>query len=80
MMELVSAPFRREEQAMLAIIKARWNADEVDGENGQVTRSAMLTTRGDGKRLGSSRCLCDRFDFATHRSSPRAVSYGVIAA
>ena len=27
----------------------------------------MLTIRIGGARLGSSRCLCDKFEFATHR-------------
>lgn len=42
--------------------------DEMDGEYGQVTHLAMLTTWLSSARLGSSRCLCDIFEFATHRA------------
>lgn len=41
--------------------------DEMDGKNDQITHAAMLTNRVGGASLGSSRCLCDKFEFATHK-------------
>ncbi|WP_129782469.1 integrase core domain-containing protein [Peristeroidobacter soli] len=39
----------------------------MNGENSQVTHPTMLAIRVGGARLGSSRYLCDKFEFATHR-------------